>query len=190
MIVLVAGVVYVAMTPWALHIGNRPTPWLTWEGFGRVDASNGGRYVLFTHLQGGMPAPGYRQTVSCGGSGCDTLHGTARLCTRSGRSYAFDLGGQVHAWWSTDGAQTRILLTAAKGTPLQQGWVVAFAGTWHGPVLDLSSPDNSFTEEFTPAGEIRQVTSTADAGTAEVTVHFGTPEEFEQACRALGTRTG
>ncbi len=184
LIFLAVGVVYVALTPWALHIGDRPTPWLTWEGFGPVEASNGGHYVLFAHLEGGMPSSG-RRSVSCGGGGCDTLHGTARLCTRSGQTYAFQLRGKVHAWWSTDGARTGIQLTAAKGTPLQQGWVVAFAGAWHGPALELTSPDNSFTKEFTPAGAIRQVTSTADAGTAKVTLHFGTSDEFEQACRAL-----
>jgi hypothetical protein len=38
------------------------------------------------------------------------------------------------------------------------------------PALELSAPDNSFIQVFTPSGEIRHVTSTADAGTARVTL--------------------
>jgi hypothetical protein len=68
---------------------------------------------------------------------------------------------------------------------LQSGWVVSLHGIWHGPALELTSPDNSFTEAFTPRGEIRRVTSTADAGTARVVLLYGTHDDFAAACRAL-----
>jgi hypothetical protein len=190
LILLALGVVYLALTPWALHIGDRPTPWLTWDGFGPVEATNGGHYVLFTHLVGGFPSGG-RRTPACGmQTGCDTLHGTARLCTTGGQTYGFLLRGAVHGWWSTDGAATSIRLTADRSTPLQSGWVVSFAGAWNGPALELANTDNSFTKEFTPAGGIRRVTSTADAGTAKVTVRFGSDAEFERACQALTRHPG
>jgi hypothetical protein len=63
--------------------------------------------------------------------------------------------------------------------------VVALHGVWHGPALELSSPDNSFTEAITPRGEIRRVTSTADAGTARVTLQYGSHDAFSAACRGL-----
>jgi hypothetical protein len=66
--------------------------------------------------------------------------------------------------------------------------VVAFHGIWNGPELQLENPDNSFTEIFTPRGEIRRVTSTADAGKAHVTLHYGTEAEFAAACRDLWKR--
>ena len=72
--------------------------------------------------------------------------------------------------------------------PLGDGWVVAFSGRWHGPVLVLDDHDNSFTEEFTPRGAIRTVTSTAGAGTAAVTLRYGSSAAFARACRALATR--
>jgi hypothetical protein len=73
------------------------------------------------------------------------------------------------------------------GTPrhLGAGWVVAFSGRWHGPDLVLTDHDNSLTEAFTPRGAIRTVTSTADAGTAAVTLRYGSGAAFDQACRAL-----
>ena len=181
-LVIVLLAVYVVPTPWALHIGGRFTPLETWQGYGTVQASNGGHYVLYTHLRGGITGNG--ANLSCSGRGCDTLFGSAKLCTESGNVYTFGLTGGVHSWLSTNGARTTVDLT---GSPLPGGWVVALHGVWHGPALALSSPDNSFTEVFTPAGAVRSVTSTADAGTAHTTLRYGTTAGFTSACHILAT---
>lgn len=181
---------YVFPTPWAFQIGDRFTPSMTWDGFGTVTADNGGRYVLFTHLRGTAYNPHGRAHLSCSKvGGCDTLFGTATMCSTAGGMESFQLRGDVHAWprLNTDGASTRIDLTGGSPQKLPSGWVVAFHGKWNGPELDLYSPDNSFTEVFTPAGAVRHVTSTADGGSARTSLHFGTQPEFEQACRALAT---
>jgi hypothetical protein len=176
----------VVPTPWALHIGGRFTPLTTWDGYGPVRATDGGKYVLFTHLQGGII--GTHGRLVCDGrgrGGCDTLHGSAKLCTEGGATYTFALTGAVHTWWSTDGARSNIDLAGVSPTALPEGWVVAFHGFWHGPALALASPDNSFTEVFTPRGAIRHVTSTADAGGATVTLRYGSSAGFASACHAL-----
>jgi hypothetical protein len=176
------------LTPWAARVGGRSTPLGEWTGYGQVEATNGGRYVLFTHLEAGMLF-GTKGTGRRGGGGgfggIDDLQGTAKLCTESGVTYTFDLAGKVKAWWSTDGASTKIRLTHGSPARLPSGWDVAFHGAWRGPELELSSPDNSFTEVFTPRGEIRKVTSTADAGTARVTLRYGSEAEFAAACSTL-----
>lgn len=191
LIVIVVGcllVVTVGLTPWAVHIGGRFTPTLTWDGYGTVQASNGGTYLLFTHLEGGLVRSGSR--ISCDSfSGCDTLQGSARLCGRDGATDTFQLRGEVHSWWSTDGARTSADLTGGTPRALQDGWVVAFSGKWHGTALVLADHDNSFTEAFTPRGVIRKVTSTADAGTATVTLRYGSSAAFDRACRALAHGT-
>jgi hypothetical protein len=175
-------VVYAGLTPWALHIGGQSTPLREWNGYGQVVASNGGTYLLYTHLEAGVRGrPGHSPHTGPR----DTLHGTGQLCTRSGATHTFKLTGSVHAWWSTDGGPTRVSLTGGAPTQLPEGWVVALHGIWKGPALELTSPDNSFTEVFTPRGEIRHATSTADAGTARVTLRFGSEAEFAAACRAL-----
>jgi hypothetical protein len=188
MIVVIGGM-YAGGTPWALHIGGRSTWDQQWDGYGGVQASNGGRYVLFAHLMGNMltgemPA-NYRSAGAHGRS--DNLRGTAELCTASGGTHKFKLTGIVDSWWATEGAQTTIGLTGGTPVRLPSGWVVALRGAWHGPALELHT-DNSFTTVFTPAGEIRRVTSTADAGTAQVTLRYGSREEFIAACRALQHR--
>ncbi len=183
-LIVVFLLVDVVPTPWALHIGGRFTPLSTWDGYGPVRATDGGKYVLFTHLQGGIF--GTRGRVDCDGrGGCNNLHGSAKLCTEGGSTYTFALTGAVHSWWRTDGARSTIDLTGGSPTALPDGWVVAFHGFWHGPALALASPDNSFTEVFTPRGAIRHVTSTADAGGATVTLRYGSSDAFTSACRAL-----
>ena len=178
--ILVILAIYVLPNPWALHIGGRFTPLETWQGYGTVQASNGGHYVLYLNLRGGI-AGGGGSHLSCSGRGCDSLFGSAKLCTESGQTYTFDVRGAVHSWWSTDGAAATVDLTDSP--PLPDGWVVALHGAWHGPALQLSSPDNSFTEVFTPRGAIRTVTSTADAGTAQTTIRYGADSDFTAACQ-------
>ena len=97
----------------------------------------------------------------------------------------FNLAGVVHAWWTTDDAPTSIGLMGGAPVRLPPGWVVSLAGRWHGASLTLASPDNSFTQVFTPRGEIRRVTSSADAGTARVTLDYGSRDGFVAACRQL-----
>ncbi len=186
--ILAVLVVTVGLTPWAVHMGGRWTPMMTWDGYGPVVASNGGRYLLFPDLHGGLAVTRTGRTACSQFGGCDSLHGTAELCTPNGKVHTFDLRGAVHSWLSTDGAPTSIRLTGGSPWPLQSGWVVSFSGHWDGPELHLADTDNSFTEEFTPRGDIRRVTSTADAGSARATLRYGSHEDFREACGTLATR--
>ncbi len=179
-LVLVAAIGLFGATPWALHMGGRWTPLTTWDGFGPVYASNGGRYLLFAHLWGGVSGGFYRQ--NCGISGCDMLNGRAELCTRNGHIYDFAIRGNVMGWWTTNGARTRIALT---GTPptLPPARLVAFTGSWDGGLLRLASDD--FAETFSPAGTYRPITSSVNSGRAGAALQHGTEAQFRQACQAL-----
>jgi hypothetical protein len=186
--VVVLGVVYVGLTPWAFHIGGRFSPLARWSGYGQVTGSNGGRYELFTSLNGGLVTNGGHGGVCDQFSGCDTLQGTARLCTESGVTYTFQISGEVRAWLSTNGAHTVIDLSG--GSPRSLPFLVSFAGAWHGPELAVANTDDAFTQVFTPRGAIRTATSTADDGHASVVLRYGTAGGFAAACRALTSRSG
>lgn len=189
LLVVVLFIVQVGLSPWVLHIGGTFTPTMSWSGYGTVTASGGGRYVLYTDFEAGyLLATKEARGSACGRSGCDNLRGTARLCTVSGTTETFALTGAVHSWLQTNGALTDLSLTGGKPTALPDGWLVALRGTWHGQALAVSSPDNSFTEVFTPRGAVRSVTSTADAGSAKVTLRPGSAGAFSQACRSLARR--
>jgi hypothetical protein len=171
---------YVLPTPWAFHIGGKFSPLAEWDGYGPVQASNGGRYLLYTELRGGIVNNHGKR--GCGFPGCDALSGSAQLCTQSGQHYTFGLTGAVHGWYSTDGSRTTIDLTGGTPKRLPRGWTVAFHGVWHGAVLPITG--TSFT--VTPAGAIRA--APAKAGTAQGTLRFGSVTSFDQACRVLAGR--
>ena len=186
LLVVLLAVMQIGLSPWVLHIGGRFTPAMSWSGYGEVRGSDGGSYVLYTDFRAGMLLATVEPNgMRCDQYGCDDLLGTARLCTLSGTTYTFALTGQVHTWLSTDGARTDLELTGGTPRPLPEGWVVALRGNWHGPALAVMSPDNSFTEVFTPRGAIRTVTSSADAGTATVTLRPGSATGFTRTCHAL-----
>jgi hypothetical protein len=139
--------------------------------------------VLYTNFTPGLLSGD--GDPACSQFGCENLNGTARLCTKSRQTYTFQLTGQVKAWLNTNGSKTSLDMTGGSPKPLPDGWVVALHGAWLGDALALASPDNSFTEVFTPRGTIRTVTSTADAGTAHVTLRPGSTADFQSACSSL-----
>jgi len=176
-------IVYVFPSPWAFHMGGKFSPLGEWDGYGRVRASNGGGYLLFTHLRGGIV--NNHGQPSCHLFGCEALTGSAEVCAGGGQRYTFALTGTVHGWYTTNGSRTTIGLTGGTPASLPRGTVVAFHGVWKGPALPLAS--NSFTEVFTPAGDIRKTTSAANTGTALVVLRNGSQTSFDQACNALAT---
>ena len=182
-LIVVLLALYVLPTPWAFHMGGRFSPTGEWDGYGPVQAGNGGRYLLYTQLRGGiLHNHGH---AGCSLTGCDTLTGTAQLCTQGGQHYTFDLTGAVHGWYTTNGSQTNINLTSGTPKQLPHGWVIAFHGVWHGAVLPIADTDNSFSEAFTPSGAIRTATSSAGARTTHGTLRYGSVTSFDRACRAL-----
>ena len=141
--------------PWAFHIGGRFTPLGQWDGYGPVQASNGGRYLLFTHLQGGVIARGGRPGAPSTAAAPPCA--AARSCApRAGGCTHSAWPGTMHGYLTTDGSPTDLSLSGGSPVPLPHGLVVAFHGTWNGPVLPVASTDGSFTEAFTPSGAIRK----------------------------------
>jgi hypothetical protein len=182
-VVLVLLALYVLPSPWAFHIGGKFSPFGQWDGYGPIQASNGGHYLLYTHLRGGLL--NNHGQGGCNFTGCDTLTGTAQLCARGGQHYTFKLTGAVHSWYSTNGSRTDIDLTGGTPKRLPSGWTVAFHGTWHGAVLPITDAGGSFTRVFTPAGAIRAKVSAGNAGTASGALRSGSAGSFDQACRVL-----
>jgi len=183
LIVIVVALLFAFLpAPWAIDIGGHFSAMGEWDGYGPVQASNGGSYILFTHVHGGITNG---DATACTIHGCESLTGSAQLCTSSGQRYTFDLGGAVHGWFSTNGSPTDIKLTGGTPKALPHGSVVAFRGTWKGPVLPIADVGNSFTKVFTPAGAIRTTASTADAGTAHGELHYGSAAAFAKACNKL-----
>ena len=182
-VVVVALLLDVLPAPWALDIGGQFSLLGDWDGFGQVRASDGGTYLLFIHLHGGITNG---VTAQCSFRGCDALTGNAQLCTRSGQRYTFGLYGKEHTWLSTDGALTDLYLSDGTHPVLPKRWVIAFHGIWHGGALPIANTNGSFTKVFSPAGAIR-TPSLADTGTAHGELRKGPLASFDAECRALAS---
>jgi len=187
LIVIVVALLAVFLpAPWAVNIGGHFSALGEWDGYGPVRASNGGSYLLFTHLHGGLTNG---DAAACTIHGCESLTGSAQLCTSSGQRYTFDLNGTVHGWFSTNRTLTDINLTGGTPKALPDGQVVAFHGTWRGPVLPIEDTGGSFTKAFTPAGAIRTTASAADSGTTRGELRYGSAAAFDRACNTLASGT-
>jgi hypothetical protein len=188
LVVVAAVVVNLAVTPWVFRIGGQFTPFAQWNGYGPVQGSNGGRYLLFAHLQGNLLVNSSSRSGCSQLSGCDHVQGSAQLCTEDGATYTFDLTGQVHAWLHTDGARTSVDISG--GSQQKLPFAIVFAGTWHGRVLRVANTDDAFTQVFTARGRIRSTDSTVNNGRARATLRSGSPAGFAAACKTLagGTR--
>jgi len=191
-VIVVLWAAAVLPAPWAYHIGGRFSLAGEWDGYGPVRASDGGRYLLFTHLRGGII--NNHGTPGCGLlSGCGVLSGSAQLCTEGGQHYTFALTGTMHGWYTTNGSHTVIELTGGTPRALPKGTAVAFHGVWQGPVLPVASTHGSFTGAITPAGTIqpagagaaRPASPAARSGTARGELRAGSQASFGRACALL-----
>jgi hypothetical protein len=185
-LVIIAGTIgsRVASEPWAYHIGDRSTPGRSWQGWGTVAATNGGQYVLFVNIKADTLWVDEDNLAGCVQPGCTEVRGDAKICTLSGASIPLQADGDVHAWWSADGAHTSLVLSVRN--PDGSTVVSVMDGKWQGPALVLAD-SSDFTAAFTKDGAIRPDRSTENDGTARVTLRYGAEPEYDAACDALTT---
>jgi len=161
--------------PWALHMGGRFTPALTWHGYGRMHSSTGANYGLYLNLGFDMPR-------GRGGMGRpDNLRGSAMLCTQQGALYKFEVSGREDAWFDTDGKKLDLFLR----TPKDAGEKLRFDlfGGWKGTELVLEDKGNlaiSFNADGTAKGFA--IGPNAPKEETRVTLQYGKQEAFDELC--------
>jgi len=149
--VLIFGVallyVVVATTgPWALHIGGRWTPLLSWWGSGTLRTKSGIEYPLFVYL---YPSSHFSQLHLDGLRPTGGVHGQGCLCTSPGVAQGLELTGTIYGGWSsTEGSLMNFRLLEPKIFDVGQGQgYFDLIGRWHGAELvmdDRGSPGHPF----------------------------------------------
>lgn len=173
--VLVYGVI-VLLNPWALHIGGRWTPLLSWTGTGRLSTSSGD-YPLLVTLS---PSRHGSQLRLDGLRPISGITGRAWLCT-SHATIPLSLSGTIYGGWrSTDGALMEFRLlewntvrNAIAGTDARRGYFDLF-GYWRGPKLVMNDR-GEWSSPFRSGLKVKH---------ASVTLTWGTKSDFEAACAA------
>jgi hypothetical protein len=143
--VLAYGVV-VALDPWAVHIGGRWTPFLTWHGSGKLLTKSGVEYPLYVSF---FPSSHFSQLHMDGLRPTGGLQGSAWLCTSPGVTQYMTLSGTIYGGWrSTDDALMNFRLLEQKIVDVGQGrGFFDLIGKWHGPQLvmdDRNHVPNAF----------------------------------------------
>jgi hypothetical protein len=176
-------VVMVVLNPWAMEIGGRSTPLLYWHGTGTVVAKDGKNYPLYLTFWPGRPGRhggGRRE----GKRWSADLDGRGYLCVAPGSVERMNVSGTMYGAYmsSADNLFDFRLLEWRKAfaiNPQHRGFFDV-AGTWDGPELVLNRPN----EQGIPFKSGILI----DRATARL--HWGSYEEFEAACRGMGSGTG
>jgi hypothetical protein len=174
--VVVVILLMLALYPWAFRIGGRFTPLSIWTGYGRLHSASGAKSGLFVRLWFHMPR----------GRGGSNLRGSALLCTPQGRTYSYDLSGQVlKAWQSTEGKTTVLYLAGPQDDKNNRGFELR--GVWSNGSLEMDDrgtmrrwflPDGSLSPTSLPTHLLKP------GELAQTTLSFGSKEEFAALCKS------
>lgn len=161
----------VALGPWAIHMGGRWTPLLTWHGSGKLLTKNGIEYPLYVSF---FPSSHFSHLHLDGLRPVGGLQGSAWLCTSRGVTQYLELSGTIYgAWSSTDGSLVDFRLLEQKLIDVGQGrGYFDLIGKWHGSQLvmdDRGHVPNTFRSGL----KIEH---------ASVTLDWGSYSDFKAVC--------
>lgn len=163
--------VVVLTGPWAVHIGGRWTPLLTWSGSGKLLTKGGIEYPLYVSF---FPSSHFSQLRMDGQRPTGGLQGSAWLCTSRGVTQRLELSGTIYgAWRTTEGSlmALRLLEPRIINVGQEQGFF-DLVGRWHGPELVMDDR-GSIGDRFRSGLRIEH---------ASVTLDWGSYSAFKSAC--------
>ena len=170
-------VVIILIAPWSLHIGQRWTPFLTWQGYGQLLTKTGPHYPLYVSL---YPSSHLSQLHREGLRPTGGVQGSGWLCASPGAPQRLALSGTIYGGWrSTDGSLMAIhLLEPVIINTGQRRGFLDLIGRWQGPMLVMDESEDV-------ANTFR---SGVRIGRASVTLKWGTYSQFKELCATAGTR--
>jgi hypothetical protein len=166
--------VVVALGPWAIHIGGRWTPLLTWQGLGKLRTENGTEHPLYVSF---YPSSHFSHLHMDGLRPTGGLQGSGWLCTSRGVTQQLKLSGTIYgAWSSTEGSLMAFRLLEPKIIDIGQGQgFFDLIGKWRGPELVMDSR-GSVGSTFRSGVKIEH---------PSVTLDWGTYSDFQAVCASV-----
>jgi hypothetical protein len=174
--ILLALGVLLLLNPWALHMGGRWTPALTWHGVGKLHSTTGATYGLFMELN-----PHLEQSRRGAHGSRKNLTGSAKICTPQGEVYAMAVDGYLHAWLDADKKPITFYLRSLKDA--QPKLRADLYGSWEGQELVLDDK-GSMAMSFAADGNAKGYLIGRNAPTEDTkgSLRYATENEFALAC--------
>jgi hypothetical protein len=183
--VLVTIAVLILLNPWALHIGGRWTPALTWHGIGKFHSTTGATYGLFIEVSPDMPHSGRHTAVGPRSN----LRGAAKICTPQGDVYPLTVSGSLKkAWLDVEGKPVTFYFHSLKNADPKLNFELL--GAWQGQELVLDDRGNmamSFASDGRAKGYLKGTNSPAEVTSGKL--HYATENEFNSVCEAKSGNT-
>jgi hypothetical protein len=177
--ILLVLAVYVLLNPWALHIGGRWTPALTWHGVGKLQSTGGASYGLFLEVNLYMRPRRHSTTT-----GIKNLTGSARLCTPQGDTDPLTVSGYIkQVWLDVDRKPVTLYFRSPKDAQPELSFELL--GSWQGQELVLEDR-GSMAMSFAPDGRRKGYLKGANSPKENTTgrLHYATESEFSSLCGA------
>jgi hypothetical protein len=169
--------VTVALNPWALHIGGRPTPLLYWHGAGTVTSKDGTSYPVYLTFWPDRPQGFHGGGRREGKRVSAHLRGTAWVCATPGHPQRMQVSGTIYGGYvsTADALLDFRIIEWRKPFAInyQNRGFFDLAGVFEGGDLVLNRPNEQ---------GIRLTTGPfIDNATARI--HRAPYSEFEAVCR-------
>lgn len=172
--ILLVLAVSLLLDPWALRIGGRWTPALTWHGIGKLHATTGATYGLYMEVS--------LYTSQGRGRSGKNLAGTAKLCTPQGEIYPLTVDGYLkRAWLDAEGKPVTFYFYSLKNA--QPRLRLELLGSWQGQELvldDKGSMAMSFAADGRAKGYLQGQNAPMESATGRL--HYATESAFASAC--------
>ena len=175
--ILLVIAVMLLLNPWALHMGGRWTPALTWHGVGKLHSTTGATYGLFVELN-----PNLERRGRGGGYGpSKNVEGTAKICTPQGEVYSMRVDGYLRAWLDADKKPVTFYFRSLKDA--QPKLRIDFYGSWQGQELVLDDK-GSMAMSFAADGNAKGYLIGTNAPSEDTTgkLQYAAESEFASVC--------
>ena len=179
---VMAGVTWL-FAPWGYYMGGRFHWFPSWQGVGRLHSDKGGGdYAVYLYFY-----PRARK-----GTGLMHVEGTAMLCTPRGEKFNLTLGGDFEKTSGRDlnGKTASFYMNQRRVLGGDTRPSLELRGRWNNPDLVLDD-HGSIARAFEPDGSLYTGHSPGRPYMREVvpvTLHEGSPSDFNAACVAVKTR--
>jgi hypothetical protein len=171
------------VSPWGFFMGGHFHAYPQWKGWGRLQSSTAGDFVLLLSMVPGTPAR----------HGGPQVKGNAVLCTQRGEKYDLTISGEFENHFGLDFQGKKVWLGMSSSSFAARNFggdrrpKLHLQGKWDNPNLVMDDW-GSLSHAFEPDGSLYKgdfKNRPNSRETVPITLNEGSKTDFEAACKAV-----